>query len=86
MKLGWSRGSDLFESIIDSLSEYVDDDDTRVSIYKDLIEVFENFDCDTLNELISSTKDKAFIDAFSELHPDEDCYQMNSYDQEDDDW
>lgn len=84
--MSWKRGSDLFESIISTLLENVDDDDVRVSIYKDLIEEFENFNCDTLGELLSSTKDKAFIDAFSELHPDEDCYQVNSYDDEEDDW
>ena len=67
--MSWSSGSIIFSEIIHTLKESVPEYETRVEIYNNLIEVFENHDCDTLHECLD--EDRAFDDAYFELHPDE---------------
>ena len=67
--MSWSSGSRLFSEIIHTLKETVPEYETRVEIYNSLIEVFESHDCDTLYECLE--EDRAFDDAYFELHPDE---------------
>lgn len=50
--MGWSSGSELFGNIIKILKKEVKDVDSRVRIYKKLIDMFENMDCDTLPDCI----------------------------------
>lgn len=65
--MSWNSGSDLFESLITTLQENVKEFYSRMNIYSDMIEAFEDRDCDTLFELIG--KDEAFDSAFYEFHP-----------------
>lgn len=68
--MSWSSGSTIFSDIIHSIKESVPEYETRVEVYGKLIEIFENHDCDTLFECLE--EDRAFDDAYFELHPDED--------------
>lgn len=54
-KMGWSNGSSLFERMIDSLvvCGLINDSVSKENLktfFIDMIENFEDFDCDTLNE------------------------------------
>jgi len=66
--MGWSSGSRLMSYIIESLDEHVDDMDTKRRIYLDLIEAFEDMDCDTLMECAEDSVE--FKVALKEIHPD----------------
>lgn len=65
--MGWSSGTRLFVSIMDSIKDRVDVD-TREEIYYDIIEAFEDFDCDELQECMGD--DPAFDKVFKEIHPE----------------
>lgn len=66
--MAWSSGSTVFEGIINTLSENVPDHSARMSIYADLIELFEAYDCDTLGECLG--RDAAFDEVYKEIYPD----------------
>lgn len=59
--MSWSSGSEIFSEIIESIKTVVDYDE-RVNIYEALILVFEDRDCDTLEECIE--EDLAFEEAY----------------------
>lgn len=67
--MGWSSGSRLFSEMIEVLVEKVEDDSVRKDLYTDLIDVFENHDCDNLHECLG--EDDAFDEAWYELYPAE---------------
>jgi len=66
--MSWASGSGLFVEIISVMKNKLDDDDLRQSLYYDLIELFENYDCDTLDECRG--EDKAFDAAYTEYVED----------------
>jgi hypothetical protein len=68
--VGWSSGSQLMFDIIEKASDIIDDEDVRVQLYAHMIEMFENYDCDTLDECIG--EDPAFDQAFNMLYPGQD--------------
>lgn len=47
--MGWSSGSTLLSDIIETLKAHVDDEVRRI-IYPDIVEAFEECDCDTIDE------------------------------------
>jgi hypothetical protein len=65
--MGWSTGSLIFEQVITTVEENVEDYDVRVKLYSDLIEVFEDYDCDNLMECMGT---RAFDKAMREVRPD----------------
>lgn len=67
--MGWSSGSSLFSGIIDVLKKTVDDD-SRHQIYEELIELFEDQDCDTLSECLG--EDEIFDEVWYEMYPEDD--------------
>lgn len=67
--MGWSGGSQLFSQIIDALNDAGVDEEQRKAIYLEVIDSFENQDCDTPEECLS--EDPAFDDAYYQLHPDQ---------------
>jgi hypothetical protein len=81
--MGWSSGTMVFSEIIEVLKDTVGDIPTRSEIYSGLIQVFENADCDNLDECIG--EDIAFDDVWNELHPSEDTDE-EYYDSESGDW
>lgn len=48
--MAWSIGSKILSDIVTSLTEHVQEDSTRHSVYFDLVALFEEYGCDTLNE------------------------------------
>lgn len=79
--MSWSNGSQIFSEIIHSLRDSVPEFETRLEIYKQLIQVFEDNDCDTLYECMD--EDNAFDEAYLELHPDDED-EEEDYDEYDD--
>ena len=68
--MGWSSGSDLFESVAKVIKEHVPDFDMRVAMYRDIIPAFEDADWDTMDEAVGC--DPAYDHVFAEMFPDED--------------
>lgn len=66
--MGWASGSGMMDEIIDAMNEVGLDEVTRKELYEKFIEIFENQDCDTLQEC--EGKDTAFDDALKTVHPD----------------
>lgn len=66
--MGWSTGSSLFSDVISILKDKIEDDVQREDLYYDLIEAFENYDCDTLDEC--KGEDKAFDRAYKQYVKD----------------
>lgn len=66
--MGWSSGSLLFSNIIELLQKHVPDEEARQAVYVQLIDAFEDFDCDTLQEC--EGEDEAFDSAIRDVHPD----------------
>lgn len=66
--MSWSTGSVLMSEIIDTLKLHVHDEEIRQSIYKELIELFSVYDCDTLYECVEN--DEAFAAAYKEVADD----------------
>jgi hypothetical protein len=48
--MSWGKGSELFSDVVEIIAENVVDDNVRKLIYMRLIESFQNYDCDTLDE------------------------------------
>lgn len=84
--MSWANGSSLFSEIIKTLMDNIDDEDTRSSIYNDLIPAFENADCDNLFECTGI--DPAFDLIWEDMHPDEDYFEDedDDYFEEEDDY
>lgn len=68
--MGWSSGSRIMSKIVDSLKPADINDATRTIIYEQIIEVFEENDCDTLMECLG--EDLAFDRAYRNLNPTHD--------------
>lgn len=68
--MGWASGSRLFDDIIDILYNNIEDVKLRKKLYTELIQAFEDADCDTLYEC--KGHDDCFDLAFEELYPDDD--------------
>jgi hypothetical protein len=69
--MSWSRGSEVCERII-SIMEYLHDGfygNGLEEAYDELIEVFEDFDCDTLHECLGQSE--AFDTAYAERYPED---------------
>ncbi len=50
--MGWASGSDIAYRLINCIQENVPDDSIRQAIYEELIDAFEDADCDTLCECV----------------------------------
>ncbi len=62
MIMGWNSGSEIFDKVMQILNDHVDDSEVREAIYVELIPLFEDYDCDTLKELLD--QDDAFDNAY----------------------
>lgn len=65
--MGWSSGSELMTKVIWSAKRHISES-SRVEFYKDMINAFESFDCDTLYECLDA--DEHFNQAFQKLNPE----------------
>ena len=66
--MGWSSGTRLLSDIIDTIQKYVDDEDIRVEIYKEIADSFESMDLDDLTECLD------IDDAFDRMMEETDRY------------
>ena len=78
--MGWASGSRMMGEIIEAVTEAVSDEQERVELYSALIDIFEEFDCDTLYECVG--EDDNFDEAYREKYPEEDEL-LESEDEED---
>jgi hypothetical protein len=49
--MGWAGGSELFEDVWKEVRRFIPEDDL-VPVCAEVIGAFENFDCDTLDEVV----------------------------------
>lgn len=68
--MGWSSGTGLFGSVIESLKSNIKDKNTRKEIYRDLIDAFQDHDWDNLDECLG--EDPAYDEIYEEIYPDHD--------------
>jgi ribosome modulation factor len=68
--MGWASGSRLATSLIASVESVMETDDgSRMRFYRDMIDAFENMDCDTLCECLGMSEE--FDRVYGERHPSE---------------
>lgn len=79
--MGWSTGSSLFSDIIEILKAEIDDEDIREEIYVRMIEVFQDHDCDNLEECLG--EDTVFDNVFNNQYPDDIVSGEDSWDDQD---
>jgi hypothetical protein len=48
--MGWSNGSELAAEIWSAVREYIPEGNTRALVARNLIDAFESYDCDTIDE------------------------------------
>lgn len=48
--MGWSTGANIFAEVAEIIFDKVGDEDDRKEMYKELVELFQDYDCDNLNE------------------------------------
>jgi hypothetical protein len=65
--MGWASGSSLFSDIIEAVNDCDIDEETRISLYEKLIPIFEDEDCDTLQECLG--EDSSFDKVYHTLYP-----------------
>ena len=68
--------------IIETVMEIVSDDVERADLYSSLIDIFEDHDCDTLDECLEI--DEVFDEVWREKNPEEDAVDLTEG--EGDDW
>lgn len=66
--MSWKSGTALFSLIIETIQDHVDDDNVRQAVYDELIDHFEDRDCDGLSECLG--EDEAFDAAYREKYPE----------------
>lgn len=70
--MSWKAGSKLFDGIIETLNNCDVEDDTRKLIYEELITLFEDQDCDTLDECVGEDKVFDLVWKEHEIHNKDD--------------
>lgn len=55
--MGWSTGSMILSGIIKTIERNVEHPVDRQEIYEDLIDIFEDYDCDTLDECLGESEE-----------------------------
>ena len=66
--MGWASGSRLMSDLIESVKNNVDNFESRVDLYLEMIKNFEDADCDTLDECLG--EDEAYDEAWKRSFPD----------------
>ena len=68
--MGWGSGSRLASGLIEAAKETISSDIEREAFYEQLIELFQDFDCDTLDESVGY--DPVFDELWEKLYPSDD--------------
>ena len=48
--MGWSTGASIFAEVAEIIFAIVGDEDDRKDMYKELVELFQYYDCNNLDE------------------------------------
>lgn len=67
--MSWASGASILSEVIVVLKKDVKDKALRAKIYKKLIGVWEDNDCDTLDECLG--QDRVFDETWKKVHPDD---------------
>ena len=65
--MGWSSGSAVMGGIIEAVKANVPDEETRVRIYRKVIDVLSDLDWDTKDECLGD--DPAYDKIYNEMYP-----------------
>lgn len=68
--MGWSNGSQLLDEVFEVIKHYTNKTDREI-IASQLIEIFENYDCDTIHESDHSEILRAYRALYPEYFEDE---------------
>lgn len=79
--MGWASGSSLFSDIIEAINDCDVDEDTRKLLYEKLIPIFEDEDCDTLQECLG--QDSVYDKVYNSLYPPEDDSELLDFEDDD---
>lgn len=71
--MGQGSGSRLASGLIEAAKETISCDIEREAFYKQLIEIFQDFDCDTLDECVGH--DPVFDELQEKLYPSDDYWE-----------
>lgn len=66
--MGWASGSSMLSEIIEVINENVESEESRLQIYRRLIDIFEDRDCDTICECVD--EDETFDKVLRERDPE----------------
>lgn len=72
--MGWASGSSLFSRVIEAVEKSVPNEATKIQLYQDLIEAFEDRDCDTLDECLGTSD--TFDDLWEAMYPSDNYEDM----------
>lgn len=64
--MGWASGSELFEKVYEINRPFLKD---KPELIKELIEAFEDCDCDTIYEVVEDYPELSKV--FKEMHPED---------------
>jgi hypothetical protein len=79
--MGWASGSSLFSDIIEAINDCDVDDETRHMLYEKLIPIFEDEDCDTLQECLG--QDSVYDKVYNSLYPPDDDSELLDFEDDD---
>lgn len=69
--MGWSVGSEILELVVSNIKKAIPTKKARIRVYKKLIKDFEDYDCDTICEIVDGKGMKEFREAYYAVHPEE---------------
>jgi hypothetical protein len=78
--MGWASGSRFAIELIDAAKVTVTNEVERAAFYEKMIYVFEDADCDTLDECVGN--DDVFDEVWNELYPSDDYSDLEEEDYE----
>jgi hypothetical protein len=76
--MGWASGSRLVSQLIESAKDTISNTSERSYFYEQMIEIFEEFDCDTMDECVGV--DTIFDEVWEKYHPSDDYGEWNEDD------
>jgi hypothetical protein len=79
--MGWASGSSLFSDIIEAFNDCDVDVETKKALYEKLIPIFEDEDCDTLQECLG--EDSVFDQVYYALYPKDEDDDFLDFENED---
>jgi hypothetical protein len=76
--MGWASGSRLAGELISAANMIISSESEREKFFEELIRLFEDYDCDTLDECVGI--DPVFDELWNDMHPQDDYYEDDDED------